>query len=352
MSRLNVFLDPHWRTLDELFSRADEETLRRHFDVVWGRDEKASESEFTAALPETDVLISAKPEVSEETLDSAPHLRAIIEVSGSFPNTIDYNACADRGVEVLSCSPGFRESVAEMCLAMMLAGGRGLVFEHEAFRHGREHWLSDNSDTDFSLYRQTVGFVGYGSIAREVHRLMRPFAPKVLAFDPWLPDDLVEKEKAEFLPLYDVLRRSRCLIVAATPTSENRGLIGKRELDLMPSGALLVLISRAHLIQFDALLSAVLSGKIRAAVDVFPVEPVAPESSIRTTEGLIISPHRAAAVTGGRQLIGRMILDDLTAMHEDRPQRRLLKADENYAGKQAGVGDAASVKRMAAGRKD
>ena len=350
MSRLKVFLDPHWRTLDELFSPADEAEFRRRFDVGWGRDEKASEDELAEALPEIDVLISTEPRVSAETLDAAPRLRAVIEVSGAFPDTIDFDTCAARGVEVLSCSPGFRESVAEMCLAMMLAGGRGLVSEHEAFRDGREHWLSDNFGTDFSLYRQTVGFVGYGSIARETHRLIRPFAARVLAHDPWLPEAVAAAEQAELLPLDEVLRQSRFLIVAATPTSENRDMIGARELDLMPVGALLVLISRAHLVDFDALLDAVSTGKIRAAIDVFPEEPVRPRARLRSLDGLILSPHRAAAVPGGRQLIGHMILADLTAMSEGRSERRLLKADINYARKQAGVGDADAVGKMAVER--
>ena len=127
-------------------------------------------------------------------------------------------------------------------------------------------------------------------------------------------------------------------------------MIGKRELDLMPAGALLVLISRAHLVEFDALLDAVGAGSLRAAIDVFPEEPVAADHPLRSMPGLILSPHRAAAVTGGRHLIGRMILDDLGSIAEDRPERSLLKANAAYAEKQAGIGDAESVGQMAAER--
>ena len=109
----------------------------------------------------------------------------------------------------------------------------------------------------------------------------------------------------------------------------------------------MVLISRAHLVDFDAVVDAVKSGKIRCAVDVFPEEPVAPDSPLRTLAGMILSPHRAAAVSGGRHLIGRMILDDLAALAEGRPERRLLIADARYAEKQAGIGDAKSVAQMA-----
>ena len=56
-----------------------------------------------------------------------------------------------------------------MTLAMMLGAGRGLVEEHEAFRRGDESWLDDRPETDFSLYRQTIGFIGFGQISRETH---------------------------------------------------------------------------------------------------------------------------------------------------------------------------------------
>ena len=135
-----------------------------------------------------DVYIAASPVISEETLQSAPKLKAIIEVSGAFPDTIDYAACAERGVEVLSCSPGFRSAVAEMGLAMTLSATRGLVREHEAFRFGTERWLMDCADTDFTLFGAKVGFVGFGQIAQEMARLLAPFNVEISAFDPWLPE--------------------------------------------------------------------------------------------------------------------------------------------------------------------
>jgi phosphoglycerate dehydrogenase-like enzyme len=350
MTRLTVFLDPHWRGMEELFSPEDTARLSDRVTLLWGRNEKAGAADLAAALPDIDVLISAQPEIDAATLAAAPKLKAVVEVSGTFPATIDYAACAARGVEVLSCAPGFRQSVAEMCLAMMLAGARGLVAEHEAFRRGTEHWLADNTATDFTLYGQTVGFVGYGSIARETHRLLRPFGPRVMGFDPWIDAEVAVREGIDLLPLDEVLRRSRCLIVAATPTRENRGMIGRRELELMPPGALLVLISRAHLVDFDALLERAAAGHLRAAIDVFPAEPVGAADPLRALDNVILSPHRAAAVPGGRHLIGRMILDDLAALAEGRPGRRLLAASPDYVRSQAGVGDAASVSKMATDR--
>ena len=347
MSRQVIWLDPSWRRMDELFSAKDEAELRASHEVIWGRDEPAPEGLLEEYLPRITALVTTEPKVDEALLSAAPHLRMVAEVSGAFPGTIDYAACRDRGVEVLSCAPGFRESVAEMALAMLLASGRGLVEEHERFRTGRERWLADNDATDFSLFGATVGFVGFGSIAREITRVLRPFRPEVLAFDPFLPPQVAEAAGARLCTLDEVMAGSDAVLVTAVPTRENRGLVGERELSLLRDGANLHLISRAHLVDFDALTREVLSGRIRAAIDVFPSEPLQGDHPIRQAPGVILSPHRAAAVRGGRHLIGRMLLDDLAALGDGRGDRRLLRATEEMVAISAGVGDSAQVEDMA-----
>lgn len=346
----SVILDPHWRGMAELFSAADLTRLHDTCDVVWGRDAPIPADVLADALPQAKVLIAAEPVVTRDTLDAAPHLRMVIEVSGAFPDSIDYVACAARGVEVLSCAPGFRQAVAEMGLAMALTGGRGLIAEHERFRKGAEHWLEDHAETDFTLYGADIGFVGFGQIAQEMTRLLTPFAPVIRAYDPWLPDDVAAEHGVTLTSLQTVMSRSRCVFVTAIPTAENLHLLDAAALAQMPRHALFVLLSRAHLVDFDALRDAVMRGHIRAAIDVFPTEPVPADDPIRTAPGAILSPHRAAAVKDGRQLIGRMIVDDISAFVSGSPDRRLAVADPERIAVLAGATDAAQVAAMSKSR--
>ena len=143
MSKPTMILNPHFRKMDELFSDAARDELSEVCKIVGGTDAPLSKEAFEAHLAAARFLIAARPAVDEEVLSKASHLRCVIEVSGAFHEEIDYRACHSRGIEVLSCAPGFRQSVAEMGLAMLLAAGRGLVAEHEAFRSGSERWLDD-----------------------------------------------------------------------------------------------------------------------------------------------------------------------------------------------------------------
>ena len=285
-----------------------------------------SRETFLANLPNAEYVVAATPQLTREEIAMAQNLKAVIEVSGTLQAGLDYEACFGRGIEVLSCAPGFRYSVAEMTLGLMLAGARGIVVEHERFRNGSERWLDDNIGTDFSLFGQSISFVGYGSIAREAARLLDPFSPQIKAFDPWLKESGHASDGIVFCELEEALTTCRCVVIAAMPTEENFQLVSRDLIRKIPQGTLVVVISRAHLVDFDALAEAAERGQIRIASDVFPQEPVSKRDPLRQIENAIWSPHRAAAVEGGRHPIGDMILHDIAAIRDGRPERQLQSA--------------------------
>ena len=318
-----LILDNHFRTKSELFRDDTFAALEAMCDIEGGGDAPMPRDRIEALLPKASFYAASKPELSTADIARAPNLKATIEVAGAFREGLDYKACFARGIEVLSCSPGFRNSVAEMTLAMILAGGRGLIEEHEAFRTGSERWLDDREATDFSLYGQTVGFIGYGQISRETHRLIAPFQPKVMAFDPYLKDTGTD---AQLTDLTTLVKSCRVVVLAAVPSEETRGLLSAPLIEQLQPGALVVVISRAWCADFPALIGAAQEGHFQVATDVFPSEPLEETNPLRTSRNVILSPHRAAAVPGGRHLIGDMILHDIQAILDGRPERQLKPA--------------------------
>ncbi|WP_306142871.1 NAD(P)-dependent oxidoreductase [Roseibium sp. MMSF_3412] len=326
MSKPLLLMDQHFRQVEELFRPHAYASLESRCRIFGGVNWQMARKDFRDNLPDAEFVVAARPELDLADIEAAAKLRAVIEVSGTFQSGLDYEACFERGIEVLSCSPGFQHSVAEMTLGLMLAGARGIVEEHERFRQGSERWLNDNIGTDFSLYDQTIGFVGFGSIARECARLLEPFSPVIKAFDPWIRAGAGDYGAVEFCDLEDVVTTSRCVVVAATPTEENYKLVSRALIEKMPPGTLVVVISRAHLVDFDALVEAAEQGRIRLASDVFPREPLPRRDLLRQAGNVIWSPHRAAAVEGGRHPIGDMILHDIRAILDGLPERRLQPA--------------------------
>ena len=121
-------------------------------------------------------------------------------------------------------------------------------------------------------------------------------------------------EGVEPASLVHLLESSRVVFVLATPTTENAALLSRELLELVRPDAVLVLVSRAHVVDFEALTELVLAGCFRAAIDVFPYEPLDPGHPIRTASRAVLSPHRAGLVQEALWEIGRLVVDDLEAI--------------------------------------
>jgi phosphoglycerate dehydrogenase-like enzyme len=324
-SKPRVVVDPHFRSMQEIFAPADLERLHAIVEVSWGRDEPMPIEEARGALEDAIAIVSSSWRYG--TLpDAAVSLRAIIDVSGGFPQTLDYAHCFARGIRVLSAAPAFGPQVAEMALALALAASREIVAGDQAMRTGEERWLKAGNVTTFMLYGRPIGFIGFGSIARCLRPLLAPFHCPIAVYDPWLGDGYLRSQGVEPLALLQLLRTSHVIFVLASPSTENQALLSRKLLAEIQPGAVLILISRAHVIDFDALTEFVLAGRFKAAIDVFPVEPLPLDHPIRRAPMAILSAHRAGSVKEGLWEIGRMVVDDLEAIVQGLPPQRLQQA--------------------------
>jgi phosphoglycerate dehydrogenase-like enzyme len=329
--RRKVIVDPFFRSMDDIFSPHEAERLTDLAEVVWGRDEPMPLEQFEAAVTDAVAVISGGWRYGQ-VLDRADELRAIISVSGGWPPELDYEGCFARGIRVLSVAPAFAAAVAEMALALALASARDVVAQDRAMRGAEERFLNDARTLDTSLlFGRRVGFVGFGNIGRQLRRLLEPFGCEFRAFDPWLTDAYLREERVEPAGLEQLLESSRVVFVLATPTTDNAALLSRDLLELVRPDAVLVLVSRAHVVDFDALTELVLAGRFRAAIDVFPHEPLDADHPIRTATHAVLSPHRAGLVQEALWEIGRLIVDDLDAIIHGLPPRRLQAAEPELA---------------------
>ena len=317
-----VVVDPHFRRMSEIFCPSSLARLHDRFDVVWGKDDPMPLDVWEEVLPETMAVVCGEWRY-DNLLGQATSLRGILDVSGSFPCNLNYTECFARQIRVLSAAPCFARVVAEMALGMTLAASRGIATGDRAMRANTEQWLHAGNLGAFMLYDKPVGFVGYGSLARALQPLLSPFRCKIAAYDPWLSDGYLRSQGVEPASLEQLLDTSKVIFVLAVPTSENQALLSRRLLERIHPGAVLVLMSRAHVVDFDALTELVTAGRFRAAIDVFPVEPLDPRHPIRQAVDAVLSAHRAGAVQEALWQIGDTVIDDLEAMSRGMPPHRM-----------------------------
>jgi phosphoglycerate dehydrogenase-like enzyme len=309
-----ILLDPAFRKLSEIFDPADLARLHTFAHVVWGRDEAMPADEFAKIKSDLFAIISGRWRYG--VVSELPNLKAILEVGGRHPSpqVLDYPTCFARNIRVLSCAPAFGPMVAEMALGMALAAAREIVDGHVAFTQGQEQWLHAGNVNTFTLYGQTVGFIGFGGLARCLKPLLAPFACNILAYDPWLPATYLRNQGVTPTDLETLLATAKVIFVLAIPSLENKALLDRSQLERIQLGSVFVLISRAHVVDFAALTELVQAGRFKAAIDVYPQEPLPQDHPIRTAPGVIHSAHRAGSVPRDLRNIGRMVVNDLEAM--------------------------------------
>jgi phosphoglycerate dehydrogenase-like enzyme len=304
-----ILIDPLPRTLDAICDQSTRRRLEGLGRIALFEDRPAADEAVDRLLPET-VLLIGQTAMPRQRLDRAPRLRAIFNVETNFLPNIDYEACHQRGIWVLSPTAAFAPAVAESALAMAIDLARGITAADRAFRVGGERYGLAGNEGCFMFTGAPVGLIGFGDLGRALRRLLVPFGNPVTVHDPWLPAELIEAHGCRAAPLEEVLSTSRVLFIFAAPTTENQGFIGMRELALLPDGAAVLLMSRAAVVDFAALLQAARSGRLRVATDVFPEEPVPADDPLRRIEGLLLSAHRAGGMPEALHAIGRMMVAD------------------------------------------
>ncbi len=325
-----ILVDPLPRTLDLIMDRATRGRLERLGTLVISEDRQMPEAMVDRLLPDA-VLVIGQTSLPRERLARAPKLKAVFNVETNFLPNIDYAACQARGIWVLTPGAAFAAPVAEAALGMAIDLARGITAADRDFRAGREEYgLAGNRDT-FRFAGAPVGIIGFGDLGRELRRLIVPFHNPVLVHDPWLPEELIRRYEAEPAALEELLKRSRVIFVFASVTVENQGLLGAREFDLIVPGSAFLLMSRASVVDFPAFLAAIESGRIRAATDVFPNEPVAMDDPVRRVPGLLLSAHRTGGMPDALLEIGRMTVADAELILRGLPPQLCRRADPSVA---------------------
>ena len=281
-------------------------------------DASADPSSLPTALADAWALIvRSRTKVTADLLANAPHL-ALVARAGVGVDNVDMTAARERKVRVVNAPAAATASVAELAVVFYLLLVRGLYPQIVATKSGG--W--DRSSHGQELAGKTVGFVGYGRIAREVARRIAPFGARALAFDPFVTASV---DSTELVPLDTLLSRSDIVSVHAALTPENHHLLNVAAFDRMKAGAYLVNVARGALVDEAALLAALKSGRLAgAALDVFEVEPPMNKELIEHPR-VIATPHIGAATKEGQGRAGADTVDEVLRALRGEPLTALVQ---------------------------
>ena len=325
-----IFIDPHPRTEEMVYLPETQIALERMGRVVAHFGSRAPEDLVEQVLPEVEILIG-QTAMPSERLERAPKLKAILNVKANWEPTLDYAEAQARGIYVLSAAPAMAPAVAEFCLAQALVLARGLQQADGLFRSGQEAYGINGNRQAYSLYGAEIGLLGFGNLGQALLPLLQPFGGRIRVHDPWLPDGFLRRMGMEPVSLKELLSNSQFLFLLAGVTSENQGFLGPQELGWIPQGATVVLASRAEIVDFDTFLALAADGVFRAAVDVFPEEPVPLRHPWRQTPNVLFSSHLAGGLHSSYARIREMMLEDVQQILSGLPPVRMQRAEPRLA---------------------
>jgi phosphoglycerate dehydrogenase-like enzyme len=274
----------------------------------------AGETDFKMKIADADGVVVESLAVDDGVLSAASRL-AIVHKFGTITTNIDLAACAKRGVVVATVRRMVNVAVAEQACALMLALAKrigefnGVVEEAELRKAGlrvrprQPHYIGYSNFARITglktLLGATLGIVGLGEVGREVARRARAFEMEVVYFQRTQLAAAVEQELgARYLPLDDLMGQADYILVQLPSNDSTRGLIGRDALGRIKPGAMLIDVARPELIDHDALVEALQSGRLGGlALDVLYTEPADPaEPLLRYRDGnVILMPHTAVA---------------------------------------------------------
>lgn len=312
------------------------------------------EAELRERLKGVHVLgLRSKTQLTRTALEGADRLLAVSAFCIGT-NQIDLPACTDKGVAVFNAPYSNTRSVVEMAIGEIVALTRRLFDKSAAAHQG----VWDKSAAGAHEIRgRTLGVIGYGAIGSQLSVLAEAMGMRVVYYD--VGEKLALGNARRVRVLGELLEMSDIVSLHVDGRPENRNLIGREEIARMRDGAILLNLSRGHVVDVQALSDALRSGKLGgAAVDVFPEEPARNdqpfESVLRGAPNLILTPHiggsteEAQAAIGefaSERLLGFLHRGDTTfsvnmpdvQQSEVRGAHRLLHIHRNQPGVMAGI---------------
>ncbi|WP_320774650.1 hydroxyacid dehydrogenase [Streptomyces sp. CRN 30] len=250
-----------------------------------------------AVLADVELLVTGWgcPPLDAEALRSAPRLRAVAHTAGSVRGMIT-DACWERGVEVSSAAAANAVPVAEYTLGMILLTGKRVFEQARDYRESRRRgpWL--RTPRGVGNHRRTVGVLSASLIGRRVIELLRPHDVEVLLHDPFVSDADAAALGATRVELPEMFARCDTVSVHTPLLPTTRGLVSRELIGAMPADAVLINTSRGPVVDQDALTDAVLTGRVRAVLDVTDPEPLPGDHPLWECENALITPHLAGSL--------------------------------------------------------
>ena len=287
------------------------EMLKTKFDVTFDQDLSNNPSKLKKIISDFDILIVRnKTQVKKEILENTPNLKFIGRLGVGLDN-IDTEYCKNNNIYVQPATGMNADSVAEYVINSALSLLKNIPIANTETQKG--NWPR-NSIISRELKDKTIGILGFGLIGRKVAKISQIFDANVIAFDPYVDQNIAKKFKTKLETLENVLNNSHVISLHIPLTQETNNLINTETIKLMKKKPIIINSSRGGIINEEHLIDAYLNNQISGfALDVFQNEPVQHNilEKINPTFNCILTPHNAGVTEESNIRVSQFIAESI-----------------------------------------
>ncbi len=276
-----------------------------HYRVETGLDK----TRLLETIPHFDALIvRSATRVDADVLQAGRRLK-VVGRAGIGTDNIDVKAATARGIVVTNTPEANATATAEHAMMLLLAACRHAVQAHASVKAGewqRSRFLG------VQFYRKVLGLIGFGRIARLVAARAQAFGLEVLAYDPYVSEQLGHDLGVTLVDLDDLLAQADFISLHAVSSPETAQMVNAEVIAGMKPGVVVVNAARAELVDEAALAEALVDGRVRAAgIDVFSQEPPPPDHPLLGLDNVVLTPHLGASTAEAQTDVATQIVEQV-----------------------------------------
>jgi phosphoglycerate dehydrogenase-like enzyme len=299
---------------------ADWASLRPECAVTVFTEHLGEESEAVRRLQDFDILVAMSERMAfpAALFEKLPNLKLLVSTKMDNP-AIDLDAARARGIPV--CGTGMISAASEHTWALIMAIVRAVPRENAVMHAGG--WQGGLSH---SLYKKTLGVLGFGMLGRRVAKVGQAFGMRVIAWSRNLTAEACEQRGVAYVDKDALFRESDVLSLQVRLSERTAGIVGARELSLMKPTAYLINTARGELVDEAALLDALRTKRIAGAgLDVYPIEPLPAEHPLRGLDNVILTGHMGYVTEENYRHCYAQAVEDIQAWLDGTPIRVLTE---------------------------
>jgi phosphoglycerate dehydrogenase-like enzyme len=302
-------------------SSADWSPLLARAEVVFFAQAFEDEDAAARKLADFEIVLSMRERtpLPASLINRLPKLH-MLGITGVRNATLDTAACTARGILVCNTTggSGTQAATAEMALGLLLAAARAIPAADANMRAGR---FQEGVPVGISLAGKTIGIIGLGRLGSYMANYCRALNMAILAWSENLTADRAQAAGATLVSKEELLSRSDAISIHLVLSPRSRGLIGAADLARMKPGAILINTSRGPIVEEAALLEAVQSRRIVAALDVYDREPLPADHPLRSAPNTVLTPHLGYGVQETWREFYRQSIENALAFLDGKPVR-------------------------------